>query len=188
MRPLSRTSSGRHSVQPVAIDELASSGAFRLDLLARLNGFTHRLAPLSERKEDLGIIIASLVPELIGPSATKLVLQSPVVRALLRYDWPLNVRELRQCLAAASMLATNGRVTAADLPDGPLRDLARAPRQDDTTEEPLTAAEIARRDELLNHLQATRGNVTAVANAMGKAPFQIRRWLRRFGLDPNRFR
>lgn len=191
--PLGATRPVRVDVRVVAathkpVDELASSGAFRLDLLARLNGFTHRLAPLSERKEDLGIIIASLVPELIGPSATKLVLQSPVVRALLRYDWPLNVRELRQCLGAASMLATNGRVTVADLPDGPLRDLARAPRQDDTTEEPLTAAEIARRDELLNHLQATRGNVTAVANAMGKAPFQIRRWLRRFGLDPNRFR
>jgi len=46
----------------------------------------------------------------------------------------------------------------------------------------------ARRDELVALLGTHRGNISAVARALGKAPVQIRRWLRRYGLDPDRFR
>jgi transposase-like protein len=41
---------------------------------------------------------------------------------------------------------------------------------------------------LVAGLQAHRGNVAAVARAMGKAPMQVYRWLRRFDIDVSAFR
>jgi transposase-like protein len=44
------------------------------------------------------------------------------------------------------------------------------------------------RDGLAAHLEAERGNVAAVARAMGKAPAQVHRWMRRYGLNPESYR
>jgi transposase-like protein len=46
----------------------------------------------------------------------------------------------------------------------------------------------ALRAELVRALGEHRGNVSAVARELGKARVQIRRWCRRFGLDPDTFR
>jgi transcriptional regulator of acetoin/glycerol metabolism len=44
------------------------------------------------------------------------------------------------------------------------------------------------RDQLIALLHENRGNVTAVARVMGKAPAQIHRWMKRFVIDPDTFR
>jgi transcriptional regulator of acetoin/glycerol metabolism len=46
----------------------------------------------------------------------------------------------------------------------------------------------ALRRELLLRLAETRGNMSEVARAMGKARQQVQRWVRRFGIDPDAFR
>ncbi|HMK74216.1 MAG TPA: helix-turn-helix domain-containing protein, partial [Myxococcaceae bacterium] len=53
---------------------------------------------------------------------------------------------------------------------------------------PLSAADLARRAELLALLRAQRGNVSAVAREMGVARMQVQRWCKRFRLDPASFR
>ena len=154
------------------LTEAVEAGEFRRDLYARVAGYTHALPRLAERREDFGIIIADLLreqrPIQFTPEAGRLFVQ---------HSWPLNIRELAQALAAALALSTDDVIDVPQLPralsGGPLA----APDLDDQLRTELT-------ELLIKH----RGNLAAVARAMGKARMQIHRWLDRFGLDPDHFR
>ncbi len=163
---------------------LTSSGQFRPDLYARLAGLRVILPPLRERREDLGLIVASLIRKL-SPEPRRVKLTGRAVRALYRYDFPLNIRELEKALSTALALAGDGTIDLGHLPE-PIR--AGRPTQAVTQPLELDAEETQRRDELIEQLRIHEGNVARVAKAMGKAPIQIHRWAKRFGLDLNAYR
>jgi transposase-like protein len=52
----------------------------------------------------------------------------------------------------------------------------------------LSAAELALQEKLVAELRSAGGNVALVARKLGRAPVQIRRWARRFGIDIEHFR
>ena len=81
------------------------AGAFRADLLARLAGYRHVLLPLRARREDLGLILGDLLRRAEIPGADELRFGTAAGRRLLAYDWPLNIRELQQCVSVAAALA-----------------------------------------------------------------------------------
>jgi transcriptional regulator of acetoin/glycerol metabolism len=159
-----------------ALDQLVEEGRFRRDLYARLAGYVFALPPLRDRKVDLGLLIASLAP-------SPLRLHRDAASALLRHDWPMNIRELEQCLRASAVLAEDGLVTVRELPPG----IVDAPTKPKTARA-LDPEDEALHRELVAKLTETRGNVSEVARVMGKARQQIQRWLRRFDLDPESFR
>ncbi len=161
-----------------ALYELVAQGIFREDLLARLSGFTHRLVPLRDRREDLGAMVAALLPRIAGAEAERVTFTADAGRALLAHDWTLNVRELRHCLAAALALAAGQPLSREHvLPLLTSATRARTAGVDADREAPLRAA-----------LTTHRGNVAAVARSFGKAPAQVHRWLKQFGIDVNDFR
>ncbi len=153
-----------------------AAGEFRQDLLMRLGGYAVALPALHQRSEDLGLIIAALL-EKLAPGRDA-VIEPQAVRCLYRHAWPGNVRELERCLGAALVLAGAGAITAAHLP-------AELSGEGDA-DEPGDGG--AQRDALIALLREHRGNVTAVGRALGKAPVQIRRWMKRWSLDPDSFR
>jgi transcriptional regulator with GAF, ATPase, and Fis domain len=162
------------------LESLVESGRFRADLLGRVGGFRLDLPPLRERREDLGLLIGTLIERLSGPRAEEVTLTEAAVRALYRYDWPHNVRELEKCLAAALVLASGRPI---DVPH--LSPAVRAGPPEDS--DPALDDE-ALRARLVELLAQHDGNVSAVARAMGKARMQIHRWMKRFGLEPDQFR
>ena len=104
------------------------------------------------------------------------------------HDWPLNVRELEKCLAAAVALATDGRIELQHLPES-----VRSPqrKQEQGASSPpahLSDQDRQHRDELIEHLRQQGGNITAAAKAMGKPRTQVQRWIRRWNIDPLSFR
>jgi len=166
-------------------------GQFRRDLYARLAGLQVLLPPLRERTEDVGILIAALLPKVAADPA-RIGFSPEAARALFQHRWPMNVRELERALEVASVLAQGGRVERSQLPAalrGEARD-APAPAGAPRTPRPraLTAGDIARREELSRLLREHRGNISAVARAMGVARMQIHRYLRRYQIDLARFR
>jgi DNA-binding NtrC family response regulator len=167
----------------VSLDRLIDAGGFRRDLYARLAGYVFTLPPLRERTMDLGLLAASMLASgtLDWPAGMRLHREAS--RALLRHDWPMNVRELAQCLRAAGALAEDGKITVDDLPAS----VQRA-RGETAVDERTSPADEALRRELLARFAEAKGNVSDVARAMGKARQQIQRWVRRFGIDPERFR
>jgi sigma-54 dependent transcriptional regulator, acetoin dehydrogenase operon transcriptional activator AcoR len=163
------------------LEERAASGEFRPDLLARLAGFTVQLPPLRDRPEDLGTLVAALLAR--HAPGRELRFTHAAAKALFRYSWPLNVRELEKTLALASALSPEGLIDLQHLP--------AAVREAKSSAPPavvLGAEEQAHRDELLGLLREHHGNVTAVAKVLGKARVQVQRWMRRYNIRPSVFR
>jgi transcriptional regulator with GAF, ATPase, and Fis domain len=190
--PLGSSRPIRVNIQVVAathhdLASLVAREQFRRDLFARIAGFTVRLPLLRQRREDLGLLIASLLPRVAPEQASGIHLRVEAVRALFNYEWPLNVRELEGCLGIATALAGRGVVKFEHLTDAVRGERSSAQSPGDTPP-PLSPEDQQRRDELMELLRQHRGNISAVARASGKARVQIHRWLRRYRLDPRAFR
>ena len=88
------------------LEMLASSGAFRRDLYFRLNEFTIHIPPLRRRKEDVPYLAELFLNETNKELNKKVKgFTESAVDALLRYDWPGNVRQLRSAIRRAVLLA-----------------------------------------------------------------------------------
>jgi len=98
------------------LDALVSRQQFRGDLLARLSGLTFALPALRERREDLGLLIRSLLKRHARDPATQSALTCDAARALLLHSWPRNVRELDKALQAALVLAGHEPIGLRHLP------------------------------------------------------------------------
>jgi DNA-binding NtrC family response regulator len=96
------------------VNEVTSDGRFRADLLYRINSFQINLPPLRERPEDVEPIAHHLLKQLAGPNVPELLPET--LSALKSYAWPGNVRQLRNTLERAVLLANDGRITTSELP------------------------------------------------------------------------
>ena len=92
------------------LDERCLDGAFRLDLFHRLNTFPLALPPLRERREDIPQLSEHFLRILRGQQGKHLPgLSSAALNDLCAYDWPGNIRELRNRLEYAAIV-TNGEL------------------------------------------------------------------------------
>jgi transcriptional regulator with GAF, ATPase, and Fis domain len=187
--PLGATEGDKVDVRLLAashrhLPDLVEKGAFRGDLYARLNGYSVHLPPLRDRKEDL----FQLARHFAGGAP----LSFAFMDALLAYDWPYNVRELETAIRRAVVVAGGADLTvshlpaaiasAADAAAGPVMASRSAPSG---ASAPATSPPA---DELRTLLSRHKGNLAAVARALGKDRTQIHRWLRHAGIDPADFR
>lgn len=180
------------AVSPVSVDlrviaatcqDLAGAvraARFRQDLYARIAGYGCTLPPLRDRLEDLGLLVGSLLRRLAPERAARLRLSRSSMRALFAHDWPLNVRELDQVLGVSLALSSDDEI---DSIESLLTARVAAPRPTTTASDPDQL-----RARLVALLVQYQGNVSAVARDMNKARAQIRRWCKRFDLDPEHFR
>ena len=164
------------------LDDMVADQAFRHDLFARLAGFRIQVPPLADRRCDLGILIGALHTRLFPAEHPGFDIDA--ARLLLRYPWPLNVRELEQALGTAQVLAGAEPVRAEHLPD-----TVRSGRPPGAPR-PIVLSESDQkvRDQVVAALREHQGNVSAVARALDKDRKQIQRWIKRFGLDPASYR
>src|SRR6202795_2586142 len=90
---------------------------FREDLYYRLNTFPISLPPLRERKEDVREFVKYFV-EQFAASMGKTIepLSEQAMRSLVRYPWPGNIRELRNCVARGVFLSTDAIFEPPPLP------------------------------------------------------------------------
>jgi transcriptional regulator with GAF, ATPase, and Fis domain len=168
------------------------AGRFRSDLLARLEGYSARLPPLRDRCGDLGDLIATLIRRIAPDRAERIALQPAAARAFATYDFPCNVRELEQALRASLALARDDVITLAQLPERmrePAREReAEAPVSKPTPSSQLSAEDVALKQRLGALFTEHAGSINGVARAMGKDRTQIKRWIARFGIDPEAYR
>src|SRR6202045_4448826 len=94
-----------------------SAGRFREDLYYRLRVVSLELPPLRAHKEDLALLIGSILEQLGSRHGRRARLSSEAMELLRRYDWPGNVRELRNALERTVVLASGEEITATDLPE-----------------------------------------------------------------------
>jgi DNA-binding NtrC family response regulator len=91
---------------------MVDAGTFRADLYYRINCMQMELPPLRHRRED----IPELVHHFLTHGGKRAQAITPeALGALARYDYPGNVRELRNILERAAILARGGRVDMGHL-------------------------------------------------------------------------
>jgi transcriptional regulator with AAA-type ATPase domain len=166
------------------LESLVGQGRFRSDLLARLAGVTVELPPLRERREDLGMIVATLIRRLAPERPEGVLFDKPAARALLSHPFSRNIRELEKALQSAIALAAGRPIQLSHLAlDAAVPCAARA-----TPAGPAGNGDLLLRERLVALLDEHHGNVSATARSMGKARVQIRRWLQRYRIDPDQYR
>jgi DNA-binding NtrC family response regulator len=96
------------------LDTIINDGTFRADLLYRINSFQIHLAPLRERPDDIEPLMSHMLKQLGGANHPEVT--EDALERLRSYQWPGNVRQLRNCLERAVLLSNEGVITAHELP------------------------------------------------------------------------
>jgi len=93
-------------------------GRFREDLFYRLNVIEITMPPLRDRRDDIPLLIKHYIGMFAQESGKKINdIDYEAMKALMAYDWPGNIRELRNTLERAIVLAEGDVITLHDLPD-----------------------------------------------------------------------
>lgn len=99
------------------LEDAIVKGQFREDLFYRLNVFRLELAPLRERMDDLPLLMETLIHQMNAKHGVKVTgVDEPAMLALQRRSWPGNIRELRNVMERAAILAGEGPIRLAHLP------------------------------------------------------------------------
>jgi PAS domain S-box-containing protein len=156
------------------------SGRFRRDLFFRLAIFPIHVPPLRERRDDIPLLVWSIVEEFsAGMNKAVESIRREDMKRLQRHGWPGNVRELRNVVERALILST-GPTLRIELPAAPAL-------EDDAV---LSMDEFQRR-HILTVLKTAGGRIRGsggAAELLGMKPTTLRSRMQRLGLDPRRLR
>ena len=99
------------------LEEEIKKGNFREDLYFRLNVIHIHVPPLRERKDDLPLLMASFLEEFNRENSRSIKgVDSRAKSAMFKYDWPGNIRELRNCMESAVVMCSGDEIGLDDLP------------------------------------------------------------------------
>lgn len=99
------------------LEEEIKAGRFREDLYYRLNVVRLEVPPLRERKEDIYLLITEFLNQFNQENGKHVEGFSNEARnKIVSYDWPGNIRELRNCVESAVVMCRGNVIEASDLP------------------------------------------------------------------------
>jgi len=184
--PLGSTSPRKTDVRIIAatnkdLSKLVGEGKFRDDLYYRLNVVKIDLPLLSQRREDIPLLIDAFVQKFNAKIEKQIMgVSDQVLRLLLKYDYPGNVRELENIIEHAFVLCQGNRIDMDCLP----KELAV--RQEETgsfaalhEEHPFEKAEA---EIVKKTLERHRGNRIEAAQELGISRATLWRKIKRYGL------
>ena len=98
------------------LEAMCDEGGFREDLLFRLNAVTLELPPLRRRPDEIAPLARHFLALARARAQTSVTTVAPEALAMLeRYPWPGNIRELRNMIERATVMARTDTITADDL-------------------------------------------------------------------------
>ena len=159
--------------------ERVAEGSFREDLYYRLNGLEIGLPALRDRA-DKSQLLDFLLAEEVGDEPV--TLSRPARQALLDFNWPGNVRQLRNVLRTLAALCDGGVIECDDLPAIIRQPSAKLPKP--VVAQPCELAlENAEKSALLMVLEQHRWHMTHTALQLGVSRNTLYRKLRKHGIE-----
>lgn len=143
--------------------EEIEKGTFREDLYYRLNVVHVDVPPLRERKEDIPLLLTAFLDQINKENNTFVKgFTTEAKAALYKYEWPGNIRELRNCVEAAIVLSKGDFVELGDLPPQ-IRQNNEV--QTISLEVGMTLAEVEK-EAILSTLTSCNGNKSKTAEVL----------------------
>jgi two-component system response regulator HydG len=168
-----------------------NAGRFRRDLYYRLAVIHIELPPLRERGDDV-VLLANHFLQLLQRSSAKIKRLSPeAVTVLQQYDWPGNIRELRNAMERGIAMARGDVITPLELPPSLQRGTLSALASSNRTGGVSSHAEVideAERQFFASLLEKNSGNVAQSAREAGLSRQGLHKLLKKHGLDAKAYR
>jgi DNA-binding NtrC family response regulator len=152
------------------LEKMASEGQFRPDLFYRLNVARVHLPALREHREDIPLLLHHYIRE-FNRGAGNLEFTEEVWNCLMSYDWPGNIRELKNVLEGLAVNALENRIQISDLPPA-VRGKLADPSPDRLTE----------REKVLSALLSTKWNKSKAADRLHWSRMTLYRKLNKYHL------
>jgi len=163
------------------LDERVADGKFREDLYYRLKVVPIRLPSLRERAQDIADLAAYFLSEFCARNNFRSkTMDEEVIPILEQYDWPGNIRELRNAIERMAILAPDDRITTESIPFE-IR-TPPAPRASELHE----IRDSAERDRIKQALDQTDWNVSSAARLLGIERTNLHKRMRTLGLNRDR--
>ena len=166
------------------LSDEVQSGTFREDLYYRLKVVHIHMPELKEHREDIPAMVSRFITDSNGAFAREIEGIDPdALRHLENYDWPGNVRQLKNCIENMCVLTSNNVLQVSDIPN----DIHGAPSTG-TSLAPLTAFDglpLSGIEEFMirHHIERLDGNRSKVAAALGISERTLYRKLREYGIN-----
>ncbi|MGH0054150.1 MAG: sigma-54-dependent transcriptional regulator [Sphaerochaetaceae bacterium] len=155
-------------------------GNFREDLYYRLNVVHLEVPPLRERKDDIPLLMTSFLTLFSNENNRTIEgFSAQAKRALLSYDWPGNIRELRNCIESAVVLARGSVIELDDLPPSVTKS---ENSQNLSLDVGVTLAE-AEKQLIISTLAKCGGNKTKAAEVLGIGRKTLHRKVQEYQID-----
>ena len=164
------------------LDDEIARGNFRSDLFYRLNVISIEIPPLRERREDIPLLAESFLEEISKKrNEPRKELSAEAATQLQEYSWPGNVRELENAIERAVILASNGTIHAAALPDKIRQRKSESLVSERAARNP--SLEAIERAYIMWVLGTEGGNKTRAADVLGIDASTLHRKLSRFEIS-----
>lgn len=146
------------------LEEEIKKGNFREDLYYRLNVVNINVPPLRERKDDIPIMVNNFIRKFSKENNKNITtVDTKAKNALYSYDWPGNIRELRNCIEGAVVIAEGSTLRLEDLPPAVRKSQENSSISIPAGTDMDTAEKIIIRETLL----FCQGNKTKTAQVLG---------------------
>jgi len=185
--PLGSTNPRKTDVRIIAatnkdLSKLISEGIFRDDLFYRLNVVKIELPPLSQRREDIPLLINAFVQKFNAKMGKQIVgVSDQALRLLLKHDYPGNIRELENIIEHAFVLCKGDRIDLDCLPKEITEDQKiENPSMALQEETPLEKAETEVIEKILKKYD---GNRIKTAQELGIDRTTLWRKIKKYGLN-----
>ena len=170
------------------LEQMVEEGTFREDLFYRLNVIPINLPPLRERREDIPLLVQRFIGHFCETHKLDLKTVSPqVMKALMAYEWPGNIRQLENIVERMVALTGNRpAILPADLPSEihsreslSLTPLIEIPEEGINFQNVVTDME---RELILQSLRRTNGNKKLAAKLLNLKRTTLIEKIKRIGL------
>ena len=162
------------------LEEEVRAGKFREDLFYRLNVVRIEMPALRERKDDIPLLMHGFLKEFnIENQKNILGFDNRAKSAILKYSWPGNIRELRNCVESAVVMCTKDQISFDDLPSTVRSgcDISAI-----TIPAGITMNE-AEKISITENLALNNGNKTKTAETLGIGRKTLHRKLIEYGIE-----
>jgi len=158
------------------LDDLVKHEKFREDLYFRINVFPIYCPPLSQRREDIPAIIQHFIHQNTKTSIKRILGVTPeAMEILTAYDWPGNIRELRNAIDYAFVLCPGGGIGVEHLP----HKITARDKESRQLADPDTLPD---RDKMIQILRETGWNQTEAARKLGVSRVTVWKRMQNFGI------
>ena len=161
------------------MEKEVKEGRFREDLYYRLNVVHIAVPPLRERRDDIPLLLNAFLKEYAKENGKNVTGIDNRARALLyKYDWPGNIRELRNCIESAVVMCGGNEITPEDLPPT----VSASTATPSITIPVGTTLDDAEKAIICENLAANKGNKSKTADILGIGRKTLHRKLQEYGI------